>query len=96
MKSAAIRRAERKAVSPLVMGAATTPSTAITAPAVPSQLLQIALTSMAGLILPVSGLVIAATSFSYGVLPSTPRLSANFIAAAAQIRATRPSVIIAP
>ena len=35
--SAMMRRAERKAVSPLVMGAATTPSTASTPPTTPSQ-----------------------------------------------------------
>lgn len=36
-KSATISRAERKAVSPLVMGAAITPSTANTPPTAPSQ-----------------------------------------------------------
>ena len=64
MKSAEMRRAERKAVSPLVMGAATTPSTASTAPTPPNQLVQSALTRTAGEGLPVSGLIIAATNFS--------------------------------
>ena len=45
--SATIRRAERKAVSPLVMGAATTPRIASTAPNVPSQLLQTNVTTSA-------------------------------------------------
>src|SRR5574344_2883953 len=96
MKSAAMSRALLKAVSPLVIGAATTPSNANTAPTLPNQEEQIVFTKMAGEGLPVSGFIVAVNNFSYGVSPSTFRLSANLIAAAAQIRATNPSVIIAP
>ena len=46
MKSAMISRAERKAVSPLVIGAATTPSMASMPPATPSQSLQMIFTTL--------------------------------------------------
>ncbi len=52
MKSAAIRRAERRAVSPDVMGAAITPSMARIPPNAPSHPLEISFTRMAGLPLP--------------------------------------------
>ena len=52
MKSATISRADRKAVSPEVIGAAITPSTASRPPSVPSQSRVIELTMIAALSLP--------------------------------------------
>ncbi len=52
--SARMRRAQRRAVSPVVMGAMTTPRMASTAPNDPSQLLHILLTKMAGLMDPLA------------------------------------------
>ena len=77
-KSATIRRAERKAVSPEVIGAAITPSIANTPPTAPSHSFVILSTTTAAL-------------FS-----SIPLLWKKYVAAAAQIKATIPSVIIAP
>ena len=77
-KSATISRAERKAVSPLVMGAAITPSTANTPPTAPSQFFVMASTMTAALV------------------SSIPFSWKKQVAAAAQISATMPSVIIAP
>ena len=77
-KSATISRAERKAVSPLVMGAAITPSIASMPPIVPSQSFVMASTMTAAFV--------SAIPFSWK----------KQVAAAAQIRATMPSVIMAP
>ena len=52
-KSATIRRAERKAVSPEVIGAAITPNTANTPPTVPSQFFVIESTITAALLSPI-------------------------------------------
>ena len=54
IKSAAIRRALRKAVSPEVIGAAMTPRMARMPPNVPSQLCEMVLTMTAGDELPIA------------------------------------------
>ena len=91
--SEVISLALRKAVSPDVIGAKTTPSMARIAPAVPSHWLQIASTTPAGVQSPA---FMKFSSFSYGVAPSVLSMSANLMDAAAHISATSPSVIIAP
>ena len=52
-KSATIKRAERKAVSPEVIGAAMTPSTASTPPTAPNQFFVIESTITAALLSPI-------------------------------------------
>lgn len=77
-KSAIINLAERKAVSPDVMGAAMTPKMAKIPPIVPSLAFVISLTMIEALFSPMP--------FSWK----------KQVAAAAQINATMPSVIMAP
>ncbi|MPM88094.1 hypothetical protein SDC9_135195 [bioreactor metagenome] len=77
-KSATISRAERKAVSPDVIGAAITPKTANNPPIVPSQFF------------------VMASTITEAFVSSMPFSPKKQVAAAAQIKATIPSVIIAP
>ena len=83
-KSATINRAERKAVSPLVMGAATMPSIAKMPPSVPNHSFEMRVATAA----PENALPVSASM--------TPFSWKKYVAAAAQISATAPSATIAP
>ena len=84
MKSATIKRAERKAVSPLVIGAATIPRIARMPPAVPSHWLDMSLATFAPEY---------ATPVASSAIPFSWK---KYVAAAAQMSATMPSVTMAP
>jgi len=83
-KSAAMSRAERRAVSPLVIGAATIPRIAKIPPKVPNHSLEIRVATAA----PEKALPV-----SWSTIPFSWK---KYVAAAAQINATIPSATIAP
>lgn len=83
--SAMMSRAERKAVSPEVMGAATTPSSASTPPTTPSMPFEMVSTAHAAL-----------PPCSPSAAESSPAPPKKAIATAAQMRAMMLSEIIAP